>query len=92
MSRHWTFGRKVAVTFAVVVALSIVMGAVAVVALRTVVASKDRVIDVNAQLLIDAERLHTRREAKAAGARGWMVKPFKPDLLLATVRRYAGSA
>jgi two-component system, chemotaxis family, chemotaxis protein CheY len=31
-------------------------------------------------------------KAKAAGARGWMVKPFKPDLLLATVRRYAGTA
>jgi two-component system, chemotaxis family, chemotaxis protein CheY len=31
-------------------------------------------------------------KAKAAGARGWMVKPFKPDLLLATVRRLAGTA
>jgi two-component system chemotaxis response regulator CheY len=31
-------------------------------------------------------------KAKAAGARGWMVKPFKPDLLLATVRRLAGAA
>jgi two-component system chemotaxis response regulator CheY len=30
-------------------------------------------------------------KAKAAGARGWMVKPFKPDQLLATVRRYAGA-
>jgi two-component system chemotaxis response regulator CheY len=26
-------------------------------------------------------------KAKAAGARGWIIKPFKPDLMLATVRK-----
>jgi two-component system chemotaxis response regulator CheY len=31
-------------------------------------------------------------KAKAAGARGWILKPFKPDLLLATVQKLAGAA
>ena len=30
--------------------------------------------------------------AKAAGAKGWLVKPFKPDMLLATVNKLARPA
>lgn len=35
----------------------------------------------------DAEK---KREAKMAGATGWVVKPFQPDQLLAVVRRVIG--
>ena len=31
-----------------------------------------------------------KKEGKAAGATGWLVKPFDPDQLLATVARVAG--
>lgn len=30
--------------------------------------------------------------AKAAGAKGWIIKPFKPELFLMTVRKLAGAA
>jgi two-component system chemotaxis response regulator CheY len=50
----------------------------------------------NAGLLVLMLTTETRgtmiAQAKAAGARGWIVKPFKPDLLLATVRKVAGGA
>ncbi len=31
-----------------------------------------------------------KQEGKAAGATGWIVKPFNPDQLLSTVKRVAG--
>jgi two-component system chemotaxis response regulator CheY len=30
------------------------------------------------------------RQAKSDGAKGWMVKPFKPELLVALIRKLAG--
>lgn len=73
MVREWTFGRKVGVSLALVVALAAVMGFVAFVALRAVVAAKDRVIDVDAQLLIDAQRLETLSESKGSDSRGFLL-------------------
>jgi methyl-accepting chemotaxis protein len=73
MGRHWTFGQKVGASFAVLVTLAVLMGLVAYVALRTVVSTKDQVIDVDAQLLVDAERVRALAEAKGSDARGFLL-------------------
>jgi methyl-accepting chemotaxis protein len=49
------------------------MGVVAVVALRSVVSSKDAVIDVDAQLLIGAQQIRTLVEQKSGDARGFLL-------------------
>jgi methyl-accepting chemotaxis protein len=58
----WSFGRKVGFGFAVVVALTMLVGAIAILALRGVVRAKDRVLDVNARGLVDAQRLESAAE------------------------------
>jgi CHASE3 domain sensor protein len=73
MVRYWTFGQKVAASIALLVALVIVIGIVAFVALGSVVASKDHVIDVDAQLLIDAQQVFALRESKGSDARGFLL-------------------
>jgi CHASE3 domain sensor protein len=59
--------------FALTVVLTVVIVAVGVYALRGVVSSKDRVIVVDAQILIDAERLNGWDERKAGGLRGFLM-------------------
>lgn len=41
-------------------------------------------------MLTTEGRLDLIERAKASGAKGWIVKPFKPNLLLATVKKIAG--
>jgi len=73
MARSRTFGQKIAAGFAAVVVLSMLISAIAVYALRTVVATKDRVIDVNAQSLLDAEKLRGTTERQGGAGRGYLV-------------------
>lgn len=73
MGRHWTFGHRIGAGFAFTVLLAIATGGIAIYALRVVVDRKDRVIDVNAQLLIDAEALQTLIEQKAGAGRGFLL-------------------
>jgi methyl-accepting chemotaxis protein len=73
MVRTWTFGKKIAAGFTAVVVLSMIISAIAVYALKTVVASKDRVIEFNAQNLVDAEKLRGATERKVGAARGYLL-------------------
>lgn len=71
MQRKWTFGQKLGVGFAVLLSLTIAIGFIAVYGLRAVVASKDHVITVTGQNLIDAGRLDAAAERKSA--RGFLL-------------------
>ena len=73
MGRRLTFGEKLAIGFAITAMLAMVMAGIAVYALNRVVASKDRVLTVNAQNLIDAAKLQTAAARKAAAVRGYML-------------------
>jgi two-component system chemotaxis response regulator CheY len=41
-------------------------------------------------MLTTESQAEKKREGKAAGATGWIVKPFKPDQLLAVVKKVLG--
>jgi len=73
MARSWTFGKKIAAGFAAAALLSLLIGVIGVYGLMTVVASKDRVLEVEAQNLVDAEKLHGTVEGRSAGARGYLL-------------------
>jgi methyl-accepting chemotaxis protein len=74
MIRHWTFARKISAGFAVIVTLAIVIGSVAALALRNVVASKDEVITLNGENLLDAEKLQVAAARRVVGVRGFLLE------------------
>jgi methyl-accepting chemotaxis protein len=71
--RQWTFGQRIAAAIGLLVALAVAMGVVAVIALGSVVASKDAVIDVDAPLLLGAQQITTLVEQKSSDARGFLL-------------------
>ena len=73
MPRRTTFSQKVAAGLGVAAVLTLAVGAVAVGALRSVVESKDEVISVHAQRLIDTERLRGDVERKTAASRTYLL-------------------
>jgi methyl-accepting chemotaxis protein len=73
MTKDWTYAQRLAAGYAVMVVFAILISTVAAYALRTVVASKDRVTGVNMQLLLDAERLNSVAERTASSVRGYLL-------------------
>ncbi|MGI5177040.1 methyl-accepting chemotaxis protein [Dactylosporangium sp. CA-152071] len=73
MNRRWTFGRRLAAGFAVVVLLTMITGGVTVAALDTVVEGKDHVIDIGVQGLVEAQQLRVSVEAKSSASRGYLL-------------------
>ncbi|MBZ5617406.1 MAG: CHASE3 domain-containing protein [Acidobacteriia bacterium] len=69
----WTFQKKMTAGFAVMVGLAVLTAAIAVYTLQTVVASKDRLLGINAQNLANAERLQAASNEYAAAFRGFLL-------------------
>jgi hypothetical protein len=59
--------------FVVTLILTVMIGGVAIYALRRTVSAKDRVIEVDAQLLIEAHALRGWQERKSGAARGFLL-------------------
>jgi len=73
MLNQWTFSRRISASLAIGALLAVVIGVIAVVALRSVVASNERVVAVNVQALLDAKQLETLLERKSGAGRGFLL-------------------
>jgi CHASE3 domain sensor protein len=72
MTRSWTFGHKIAFGFGTTVVFAVLVGVIAVLALRSVVVSMDQVA-INSQNLFEAAMLDSATEQKSAAARGFLL-------------------
>jgi methyl-accepting chemotaxis protein len=86
---HWTFGQKLTAGFGLVMALAVAIGLVALVSLRRVVATKDRIIAVDTELLVQAERLQGLAGRKEGAARGFLLT--RDDRLLDQMQEARGA-
>lgn len=75
MSREWTFQKKVLGGFGVMVCVAAITAMVAVYALRSVINSKDIVISVHADALVDAAKLNAAADREVASFRAFIVAP-----------------
>ena len=73
MLNQWTFSRRISASLGIGALLAVVIGIIAVVALRSVVASNERVVAVNVQALLDAKQLETLLERKSGAGRGFLL-------------------
>ncbi len=70
-----SFGQLMARALGLVALLAVAANVVGIVALRTVVQSKDRVVTINAQMLIDIESARVERERRAKAVRSYVIAP-----------------
>ena len=75
MTGNWTVGQKIGAGFAAIVALAIVTGVVASVALTRVVDAKDDVIRRTSELLVNAETLRATIDRNISAVRGYLLAP-----------------
>jgi len=75
MNRNWTFGKQLAAGYGLMLVFALIISAVAVVALRSAVNSQARVISVNAQILLDVERMNVSAERMVSTVRGYVISP-----------------
>lgn len=84
MKDNWTYGQKLVGGYAVMVAFLIALSVVSIYALRTTVASKDSVITVAAQALLETRRMEALEERLVASVRLYLL--LRDDDLLVRVR------
>ncbi len=70
MTRHWTFGRQVLAGFTVTLILTLSIGTIATLALRSVLGTKNRITTYVA-VLTEAQRLQASRTARATDFRNY---------------------
>src|SRR5580698_2635847 len=73
MSKDWTFGRRIIAAFSVVVATTVAVGVVSMIALTSVVSNKDHVINVTSPLLINAQELAADHNAESGALRAYLL-------------------
>lgn len=73
MNRQSTFSQKLAISFGVVVVLTVIGALMASYAMSRVVARKDHVIEVNARALVGAEQMVTALYRRSAALRGFLL-------------------
>jgi methyl-accepting chemotaxis protein len=73
MMRHWTFGRRIAAIATALVTLTVAVGIVAIVALRSAVSSKDDVIDDASGTLVAANQLVADRWELSGALRAYLL-------------------
>jgi methyl-accepting chemotaxis protein len=73
MGKNLSFGQRIGLGFTAVAGFALLIGALAVYALRSVVDAKDRVITVHAQNLIEAAELEADSQRRVAANRAFML-------------------